>query len=120
MSGSDSFGVATLRQAAKRRADQTSIRSTATEIGMSYTGLRGFLNGGKPHPETLRRLVAWYARHRDRSASAVRREDINAALALLTHYIEQAGTPALLRERVDQVMRSLTPYPGGSERQPRR
>ena len=118
MSGKPGFGVATLRTAAQRRAGETSLRSTAAEIGMSYTGLRGFLKGGKPHPETLRRLVAWYAGRSGRSAEAIHREDIEAALTLLTRYIQQAGTPALLRERVDQVIHSLTPHAKGGERRP--
>lgn len=108
MSAKAGFGVATLRAAAQRRADDTSLRATAAEIGMSYTGLRGFLRGGKPHPETLRRLVVWYARRRGGHAGgAVPVKDVEAALTLLTHYIRQAGTPALLRERVDRVLRSL-------------
>lgn len=108
MSGKTGFGVATLRAAARLRAEQSSLRNTAAEIGMSYTGLRGFLRGGTPQPETLRRLVAWYARSRSRGTAAIPPRDVEAAVVLLTRYIHQAGTPAQVRERVDQLVRTLT------------
>lgn len=78
------------------------MRATATEIGMSYTGFRAFLQGGKPHRETRRRLAAWYAR----AGKGISQEDVEAAVEIIAVYL-YAGTRNLTRERVDRIASSL-------------
>lgn len=55
-----SVGVDQLRAEVRRRADETSLRRTAGEIGIGLTGLRGFLAGADPYGPNLERLRAWY------------------------------------------------------------
>ena len=44
----------------QRRVQETSQRQAAKEIGISPTGLRGFLAGAEPYGPNLSRLLAWY------------------------------------------------------------
>jgi transcriptional regulator with XRE-family HTH domain len=53
--------VEELREAARQRSAETSQRQTAREIGVSKTGLRGFLEGRQPYGPTLEKLRTWYA-----------------------------------------------------------
>jgi len=101
------YGMSVIRQAARRRAKATSIRALADEIGMSYTGCRAFLGGGKPHPETRRRLVAWYSALKAGSALRSSIEDMDLAVDLLVRYIQRAGTPQMVRERMAAFAKSL-------------
>lgn len=92
MSDEATFSLAVVRRVVAERAAETSLHSTATEIGMSYTGLRGFLAGGRPHTKTRKKVLGWYAQHRksDGRASAVEivpREDLDAAVTLLATYL---------------------------------
>ena len=88
------LSLATLRAAAKKHADATSLRSAAADIGLSFTGFRAFLAGGKPHPKTRARLVSWYVEHRKsprRSTRRITREDAELGICLLGLYIRQDG-----------------------------
>lgn len=107
MAGKRTIGVEVLRFAAQKRAEATSIRATAAEIGMSYTGFRAFLQGGKPHRETRRRLAAWYAIMQSRSGTGIGAEDVAAAAEVFAAYLRQAGTPKLVRERIAVLVDSL-------------
>ncbi len=49
-----------LREAARQRVEETSLRSVAAETRMSYTALRHFLRGSEPYSDNLRRLTEWY------------------------------------------------------------
>ena len=57
-------GVEALREALRQHILRTSLRTAAREVGMSPTGLRGFVDGASPYVKTLRRTQAWYA-HRE-------------------------------------------------------
>lgn len=48
-----------LRAAVSEAMGTRSLREAAAQIGISHTGLRGFLNGAKPHRHTRRKLEAW-------------------------------------------------------------
>lgn len=88
------LSLATIRAAAKKHADATSLRSAAADIGLSFTGFRAFLAGGKPHPKTRARLVSWYVEHRKssrRSTRGLTREDAELGVCLLGLYIRQDG-----------------------------
>lgn len=49
-----------LREAAQARAEASSRRAVAREIGVTPRGLDVFLGGAKPHPKTLEKLLRWY------------------------------------------------------------
>ncbi|WP_331129275.1 hypothetical protein [Longimicrobium sp.] len=56
-----------LREAAQARADATSGRAVAREVDISHRGLMLFLEGARPQPKTLEKLLAWYHEHVQRS-----------------------------------------------------
>jgi hypothetical protein len=107
MSPKGQFGVEAIREAARKRAAETSGRSTAAEIGMSETAFRHFLRGGRPHPETRARLVAWYVSRGRPGGFEIRLEDVKAAVELLRRYVAAAGTADLRRRRKNQVLEAL-------------
>lgn len=53
--------VHVLRAAVREAIGTRSLRAAAGEIGISHTGLRGFLRGAKPHPYNRRKLERWIA-----------------------------------------------------------
>lgn len=88
------LSLATIRVAAKKHADATSLRSAAADVGLSFTGFRAFLAGGKPHPKTRARLVSWYVEHRKpsrRSTRRITRDDAELGVSLLGLYLKQDG-----------------------------
>lgn len=97
------FSLAAIRKAAERRAGETSLRATAEEIGMSYTGFRAFLKGGKPHPETLGHLVAWHSRSR----TEISRTEVDAAVALLVEYVRSGASDRSRATRLKGIQENL-------------
>ena len=77
----------TLREAARLFVDATSLRQAARAIGMSPTGLRGFLDGADPYVKTARKLAEWYVREAQREHAVLTAETAAAALDLLTRYL---------------------------------
>src|ERR1044071_4560951 len=65
------FGMARIREAVAERVAASSLRAVATEIGMSWSGLRKFLRGGSPHRATAQKLLAWY--HESRKQASAKR-----------------------------------------------
>jgi hypothetical protein len=55
-----SVEIRRLREAVRARVEETSQRQAAQEIGISATGLRGFLAGAEPYGPNLLKLSAWY------------------------------------------------------------
>jgi transcriptional regulator with XRE-family HTH domain len=50
-----------LREALRRRAEETTVRQVAAEVGMSHGGVHNLLSGGvAPYGKTLAKLRAWY------------------------------------------------------------
>lgn len=49
-----------LRRAIYSRVRETSLRSTARHLGVTATGLQGFIDGAKPYRRTLDKYLAWY------------------------------------------------------------
>jgi hypothetical protein len=50
-----------LRAAVRRRVEQTSIRQTALEVGVSHGGIHNLVNRREvPYGKTLAKLRAWY------------------------------------------------------------
>lgn len=75
--------IGAIRNAASAAVRATSLRSVASAVDMSPTGLRHFLNGRTPYPATLRKLKAWYVRYQ------LSRREFSADVA-------QAGVAVLL------------------------
>lgn len=107
MTGSPKFGIGTVREAVRQRVDSSSLRAVATEIGMSWSGLRSFLQGGSPHPATREKLIAWYADARDREELASARDDIDAAIDLLGLYVRKVRGAAARRRRLEEVVERI-------------
>ncbi|HEX8904166.1 MAG TPA: hypothetical protein VF771_04950 [Longimicrobiaceae bacterium] len=99
----DGASIATLRQAARLYVDATSLRHAARDIGMSPTGLRGFIDGADPYVKTMRKLTEWYVREIQSRNAELSQESASAALSLLVqHY------PAPDREpTVDELLAVL-------------
>lgn len=51
-----------VRRFANRRADATSVRQVAREIGMRHTALGKFLSGSEPYAKTRAPICEWYTR----------------------------------------------------------
>jgi hypothetical protein len=83
----DAASLETLREAAKLFVDATSLRQAARAIGMSPTGLRGFLDGADPYVKTARKLAEWYMREAQRQHTELTAETAAAALDLLTKHL---------------------------------
>ena len=107
MSPKGSFGLAAIRALVLARSEQQSLREVAREIGISYTGLRFFLKGSKPQPETLRRLIAWYGGARSGASRDINPQDVRAAILLLLRHIQLTATPALRKQRLESMIRAL-------------
>ena len=108
--------IQALRQAARLYVDATSLRNAAREIGMSPTGLRGFIEGADPYLKTKRRLTEWYVRELETRSAELTAESARTALSLLLkHY-----PPARRDEAAAEVLVVLdhwcrtteTPQPG--------
>lgn len=63
--------VTTLRRAASRAVDASSLRAVAKSLGMSPSGLQKFLDGARPREATRRKLQLWYAREGSGQVSTV-------------------------------------------------
>jgi hypothetical protein len=112
----DPASLDTLREAARLFVDSTSLRQAARDIGMSPTGLRGFLDGADPYVKTARKLTEWYVREAGRQQqSELTVETAAAALDLLTKHLPVARRDAAAAELVEVLHRhcigSRTPPP---------
>ena len=110
MPADTTIGLAAIRAAAERAAAEGSLHATAADIGMSYTGLRHFLAGGRPQRKTLRKLLEWHATRRrrpGRGGEEVSREDVEAAMVVLETYIAANGRESLRPKRVREVEERL-------------
>ncbi|HEU4455045.1 MAG TPA: hypothetical protein VFR81_18420 [Longimicrobium sp.] len=75
--------VETLRYAAERAVERTSLRKVAEEMEMAPSWLDGFIDGRTaPRSKTLRKLREWFLRESARLAE-VSDENAAAALSLL-------------------------------------
>jgi hypothetical protein len=100
MAPRDGAPVDTLREAARIYVDATSLRHAARDIGMSPTGLRGFLDGADPYVKTTRKLTEWYVREIQNRNAELTLESASAALSLLLKHL-----PAHVRDTAaDQVL----------------
>ena len=94
--------------AASKRAEATSVRATALEIGMSRTAFRHFLKGGKPHPSTREKLVMWYAVYRSGRAGELATADAQAAVSLLRRFLDGSTSRRIREARLADIIRELS------------
>ena len=109
----DAASLETLREAARHFVDATSLRQAARDIGMSPTGLRGFLDGADPYVKTARKLAEWYLREAQRQRTELTAETAAAALDLLTKHLPVARRDAAAAELVAVLHRHCEQ--GGAE-----
>jgi hypothetical protein len=102
---SSRFGIASVREAVRKRVAETSLRDTADEIGMSFSGLRSFVRGATPHAATRAKLVSWYSG--GRSSGAAGKADVAAAISLLAGYVSSAATASVKRRRLEEIVRQI-------------
>lgn len=102
------FGLEVVRAALRRRVTSTSLRHVAAEIPMSFSGLRSFLRGGMPQAATRAKLVTWYVRFRDRREGWVSREDVDAAITLLSVYVREPAGTAYRTQRLQSLIQRLS------------
>lgn len=104
-----------LREAARRHVDATSLRQAAREIGMSPTGLRGFLDGADPYGKTTRKLTQWFVRVAEHRRDEVMADAASAALSLLVQHFSPAARDQAMDEVLEVVDRrcreTKTPRP---------
>lgn len=75
--------IGAIRNAAAQAVKSASLRTIAADMGLSHSGLSEFINRGrKPQPATVRKLVAWYARHQA-SQSEFSADDARTAVFVL-------------------------------------
>lgn len=103
MTGPSRLTIAVLREAVRKRVDATSLREIADEIGMSWSGLKSFRDGGAPQRQTLQKLVRWYNSQSTKSSSPSR-EDFETAIAVLVSYLRDESKPRTVRERQRQEL----------------
>ena len=111
----DGASIETLREAARLYVDATSLRHAARDIGMSPTGLRGFIDGADPYVKTTRKLTEWYVRELQNRSGELTLESARAALSLLLKHYSPAMRDRVLEEVVEVLDRncgdSETPRP---------
>jgi hypothetical protein len=78
------------------------MRATARDVGIRPSGLQYFIDGGKPHAGTLRKLEDWYLRTVDLE------EAFDGDIALVAVGVLVRGLP--VHRRDDAVRRSLAFY----------
>lgn len=95
-----------MREAVTERAERTSLRNAAREIGMSPSGLQKFLEGGMPYTKTIHRLRRWYLQHAGDARDELSEDEAYAALSVLVHDLppgSRAYTVATMVECVEQA-----------------
>jgi hypothetical protein len=111
----DGAPTGTLRQAARLYVDATSLRHAARDIGMSPTGLRGFIDGADPYIKTTRKLTEWYIREIQNRNAELSHDSATAALSLLVQHFpagEREKTAGEVLAVIDRRCRETsTPRP---------
>ena len=54
--------IGQVRQYVQSRADRSSVRAVAADIGMRHTTLSKFLEGSEPYPKNRVLIIEWYLR----------------------------------------------------------
>ena len=100
-----------LRAAVREVIGTRSLRETAAQIGISHTGLRGFLKGARPHRHTRRKLEAWLAAAGEGQKVRERATRYGAAPGRETYRLGRAAVRALAEAAdADGVDRAVVAY----------
>lgn len=95
-----------IRNAVGLEVSSSSLRETARRVGLSPSGLGGFLNGKPPRPETLRKLAVWYAEREWKAGTRIGRTGASAALWILTAHLPEPVAEVTRADVVRQVKRA--------------
>jgi hypothetical protein len=101
------FDIDRVREFARERVEMMTLREVAADIGMSYSGLFSFLQGGEPYSRNRQRLAAWYVRVSHTSVRAIEPEEVDAAVALLDEYIHAGTSDDQARKRAREICKRL-------------
>jgi len=102
MTGALRLTLESLREAIRKRVEETSLRATADEIGLtSYTALGRFIRGETSSPQRTNRdlMTRWYYKRGSGNDSTVPREDVETALSVLRTWVGDASKSKSVRER---------------------
>ncbi|HEY0024751.1 MAG TPA: hypothetical protein VGB24_17690 [Longimicrobium sp.] len=94
--------VNAIRDAVRRAAAATSVRSVARGSGLSDQGLKYFLEGGEPRAGTLRKLTEWYVRDAAKLGE-LDAETVQAALSVLLADMTEPQLSATRRAVLDAI-----------------
>lgn len=92
-----------MREAVTERAERTSLRTAAREIGMSPSGLKKFLDGNTPYTKTVHRLRRWYLQHAGDAREELSEDEAYAALSVLVHDLPPGARAYTMATMVDCV-----------------
>jgi hypothetical protein len=96
--------VETLRAFARDRAELSSVRQVAAEVGLGRTTLHNFISEDTtPHPRVRRLLALWYLGEKAKAENTPSPQTYASALAVLLEGVpaeQQAHAMASLIERI--------------------
>lgn len=81
--------IETVRELARHRSEQHSLRYVADEIGVGLSTLHNFVKGAMPHPRIRQKLAEWYVRELGKGGDAYPDAAYASAVQVLV-----AGLPA--------------------------
>lgn len=105
VSESESAGFARLVRLAALRVEGTSLRSVASQLGLSPSGLSKVLGGSRSQAGTRRRLERWVVSQRAR-ATEPPAQPVEESLRVLVHGLPSVLHPAVLSDLADAVAES--------------
>src|SRR5690349_12124600 len=110
--------VETLREFARDRAELSSVRQVAAEVGLGRTTLHNFIyENTTPHPRVRRLLALWYLREKEKEKAEISPETYTSALGVLfgdLPSLDRAQAMATLVESVAAMYENMgVPLPPG-------
>lgn len=99
-----------VREMLALRAEETSLRQVAREVGMSPSGLQKLLDGSHPYSATSRKLSRWYVRESSRYGGELSAGSAAAALSVLLQDLAPSARDTGMRRLLD-LLAELYPSP---------
>lgn len=99
-----------VREMLALRAEETSLRQVAREVGMSPSGLQKLLDGAQPYSATSRKLARWYVRESGHYGGELSAGSAAAALSVLLQDLSPAARDTGRRRLLD-LLEDLYPSP---------
>jgi hypothetical protein len=94
-----------IRSLAGERVERTSLRTVASQVGMSPSGLSKFLGGAAPYQKTVGKLESWYLLQQDGEAGADGPSPEAAAVA--TRLLARLAPPSARDGFVDELLAAI-------------